>query len=347
MGKATLRAVIGRPDLELVGLYVYNPKKVGVDAGVIAGGEPIGVLATDRIEDILGLEADIVIHSPRIQPPYTHHNAEIERLLASGKNVISINGHTKPDHWGETYVRGFVDACEKGQSSLLGAGLNPGFAAEKIAAVASGLCIRIDHIRISERVDTTAVRSADYVFDVLGFGSTPGDFDPNDPDWPPGELLGGMFSEVVADLVARLGCVLERVESDHTMHPARRDLEVAAGRIAAGTIARTHWQWHGLVEGRRLVTLSIEWSMEPDPAASDRGHPLWRIEITGDPCVDIQVELHRREDDRRRGSPEQDGLAGAVLNAIPFVLAARPGILCPPNATPWQAPSARSKESIE
>ena len=340
MGKATLRAVLEHPDYELVGLYVYNPKKVGVDAGVIAGGEPAGVMATNRIEEILELEADIVIHSPRIQPPYAHHNQDIQRLLASGKNVISINGHSKPEHWGKPYLDRFTEACLAGRSTLLGAGLNPGFAAEKIAAVISGLCTRIDHIQISERVDTRAVKSPDYVFGVLAFGSRVGENDPNDPNWAPAEMLNGMFSEVVADLVDRLGCELERVETDHAMHPAKTDLRIAAGTIAAGTVSRTNWQWHGIVGGKRFVTLSIEWSMDGVASSSGDAHPLWNVSITGDPCVELNVAVHRRAEDLRRTSAEQYGVAGAVLNAIPYVLNAGPGVMRPPEAAPWQ-PSQR------
>ena len=32
-------------------MRVYNPEKVGVDAGVLLGGDPIGVVATDEQQD--------------------------------------------------------------------------------------------------------------------------------------------------------------------------------------------------------------------------------------------------------------------------------------------------------
>src|SRR6185312_8648608 len=43
MGRTALRRVIDHPDLELVGVYVYDPRKVGVDAGEIARRPPTGV----------------------------------------------------------------------------------------------------------------------------------------------------------------------------------------------------------------------------------------------------------------------------------------------------------------
>jgi hypothetical protein len=57
-GVEAIRAILDRPDLELVGAKVYSPDKEGVDAGVLAGRKPCGVTATQDIDDILALGAD-------------------------------------------------------------------------------------------------------------------------------------------------------------------------------------------------------------------------------------------------------------------------------------------------
>ena len=81
MGRTALRRVIDHPDLELAGVYVYDPRKVGVDAGEIARRPPTGVRATNRIEDILALRPDVVLHMSRITLPYEQQNADVARLL--------------------------------------------------------------------------------------------------------------------------------------------------------------------------------------------------------------------------------------------------------------------------
>jgi 4-hydroxy-tetrahydrodipicolinate reductase len=63
------RTILERPDFELAGVRVYNPEKVGKDAGELLDCEPVGVHATD--DDREG--------------PLTDNC----RLLASGKNVVS------------------------------------------------------------------------------------------------------------------------------------------------------------------------------------------------------------------------------------------------------------------
>ena len=58
IGLRALREVIRHPDLELVGVLVFDPEKDGVDAGVLCGGEPVGVTATTNRAAVIGLDAD-------------------------------------------------------------------------------------------------------------------------------------------------------------------------------------------------------------------------------------------------------------------------------------------------
>src|SRR6185437_15409700 len=64
VGTHALRTIIERPDFELAGVRVYNPDKVGRDAGDLAGTDPTGVLATDDVDAILAVDADCVCYSP-------------------------------------------------------------------------------------------------------------------------------------------------------------------------------------------------------------------------------------------------------------------------------------------
>jgi hypothetical protein len=101
--------VIDHPGTELVGLYAYGANKVGKDAGDIARREPTGVIATNSVEEILALDADVVIHAARLGP-YGSHDGDFIPLLESGKNVISINGYSWPNYRGERTYRS-VGGC--------------------------------------------------------------------------------------------------------------------------------------------------------------------------------------------------------------------------------------------
>lgn len=335
MGKTCLRAVIDHPAMELVGLYVYGEAKAGRDAGDIARRPPTGVIATRDVDEILALDADVVIHCARLAPPYGSHDGEILKLLTAGKNVISINGYSRPQHWGGDRLAALEAACAAGGSSLLAAGLNPGFAAEQLAVVATGVCSELDHIEVVESVDCRAVRNPDYVFRILGFGSDPATVDANDPSWGPASSLNGMYAEVLSAMAEHLGVELERIETDHQVFAASEDLSVAAGPIPLGGVSHVNWRWRGIVDGAPKLTMSIHWYMEaahleaPDP-------PLWRIHIQGQPGVRLSVDLEKRPDDTTATSAEQLGVAGGVINAIPLVCAAPAGVMTRPVATPFR-----------
>jgi hypothetical protein len=87
VGKYAIAALHHNPAFELVGCWVHSPDKVGKDAGEIAGIEPIGVKATQSIEEILELEADAVHYAPLLSDP-----GELCRILESG----SARGSRRP-----------------------------------------------------------------------------------------------------------------------------------------------------------------------------------------------------------------------------------------------------------
>lgn len=334
MGKNILRALIDHPAMELVGVFVYSEGKSGKDAGEIARRPETGVLATNHVEEILALDADVVIHAARISPPYGSHDADLIRLLASGKNVISINGFTHAKHWGGARLAALEAACREGHSSLMGAGLNPGFVGEQLATVATGVCSAVDHIAITESVSCLPVRNADYVFKALGFGADPAAANPNDPSWGPAASLNGMYEEVLAAMAAHLDMKLEKVVTEHQAFPATQDIEAMAGVIPKGSVGHYRWRWHGLVGGNPRLTMTIHWYMET--AHLDEEHPpLWTVNIEGQPGIKLRVDMEKRVGDTSPTSAEQIAVAGTVINAIPIVCKAAAGVMLRPLATPF------------
>lgn len=333
MGKTCLRAVIDHPDLELAGLYVYGEAKQGCDAGEIARRAPTGVIATRSMEEILDMDADVVIHAPRIQFPYASHNEDICRLLASGKNVITINGHSFPAYHGKVYVKQFEDACRKGCSTLFSTGLNPGFVVEKIAAAATGICVDIDSIRIREVYNCFEMPGHDYVFNLMGMGSDPDQLDLG--SGPMAELFDGQFGELVCHLANQLNVTIDRIEPDHEVITTPTDIHAVAGVVPAGTVAATNWRWHAIVNGKQFITLSINWIMDDNlPGYEDFKH--WTIQIRGKPGLDISMDLVEPNETGVRTKAVQYGVAGSVINSIAGVCSADPGILDFPTFAPFR-----------
>lgn len=334
MGAAIVRGVLDHPDLEMVGAYVYSDSKSGVDVGTLVGRPAAGVHATNNVEAILAADADVVVHAGRVGP-YGSHDEDIIRLLESGKNVISINGYTYTEYWNNERSKRLQEACIKGNSTLCGAGLNPGFIAEQVATLVTGLSSSVDHVEIVESADATKLRDPNYLFDALGFGADPKIRSANDPSWLPVAAFNGMYEETIGLVAYRLGMTLDRVEGDHIVHTAKADIPVYAGIVRAGTVSHTNWRWHGIVGGKRRLTLSIHWYVDPTNL-DEPNPPLWKVNVTGHPGARISINVEKHPDDRSKMSPEQYAVAARVINLIPLVVAAKPGLMRLPTTTPFR-----------
>lgn len=110
-GAPILRRMLDRPAIEGVGVYVYSRQKGGKEVGELVRRSHVGVRATDRAEDIVVMEADVVVRAGRLGA-YDNHDDEIARFLASGKNVISINGYGYTAYWSNERSARLQAACE-------------------------------------------------------------------------------------------------------------------------------------------------------------------------------------------------------------------------------------------
>ena len=91
MGRITLRQLIDRPDIDLVGVYVTSDKKNGLDAGQIARRPDTGIIATNNIDEILKLEADAVIHTSLLTAPYETQNGNDIDVAHVLNTTVQIN----------------------------------------------------------------------------------------------------------------------------------------------------------------------------------------------------------------------------------------------------------------
>src|SRR5215472_8916767 len=84
VGASAMRAVIGHPDLQLVGVRVYSEVKAGRDAGDLCGLPTTGIVATRDLDAILALKADCVLYMPE-----STDADDVCRLLESGANIVT------------------------------------------------------------------------------------------------------------------------------------------------------------------------------------------------------------------------------------------------------------------
>ncbi|MHB8696140.1 MAG: hypothetical protein ACYDHH_33425, partial [Solirubrobacteraceae bacterium] len=174
VGIWSLRAIIDAPDLELAGVWVSSPAKEGRDAGDLCGRASTGVLATTSVEEILALDADVVIHCQRACEgnQALKFDDDVIRLLESGKNVISTVSYFSPRIEGPDLMAELDAACSAGQSTVFGAGIDPGFVCDRVPALISGMCSEVEQIRMVETYDPSRHPVAEFML-TLGFGKLP------------------------------------------------------------------------------------------------------------------------------------------------------------------------------
>ena len=332
IGKTCLRSVIDHPDLELVGLYVHSDAKAGKDAGEIARRPLTGVKATRSIDEILALDADVVLYLPlNASDSLDGHDVVIKRLLASGKNVITTVAHTYPYALGADYAKGFEDACRAGGSTLFGTGINPGFVAERLSVLLTSACTRVDSMEVTEVYDCSEVASPGFIFDLMRVGQ-PLDVIRNGHGAE--RVFRHIFSEVVGyvDHVMKIG--FDAVVPDHEFGVAQRDLELPVGRVEAGGVVNFRWRWRGMKNGKPFFTIQMLWLVDRTMPGWDVPDG-WTVEIKGVPGYRLHMELVEPVGLPDRSKAMQYCVAGPVIRAIPEVVEAPPGILVVPAFAPY------------
>jgi len=144
VGSAALRGIERHPQLELVGVKVYDDAKVGLDSGEIAGTAATGVLATQDVEEIMALDADCVLYCPL---PWNLE--EMCRLLESGLHVITPCPYWFPFVQNPEVAAAIEASCQKGNVNMHASGCNTGGIAERFPLTFTGWCNRIDGITMT------------------------------------------------------------------------------------------------------------------------------------------------------------------------------------------------------
>ncbi|OMC41390.1 dihydrodipicolinate reductase [Mycobacterium sp. GA-1841] len=320
VGRQSLAAIVAHPDLELIGCFAYTADKVGRDAGELAGIGAIGVPATDDVEALLALKPDCMVYNPMWL-----NVSELVQILESGANVVTTAAFITGHSLGQDRLR-VIDACERGNSSIFGSGINPGFAQLGAIIAASG-CDRIDKVTVVESADISGYDSPATELPV-GF-ARPID----DPELPAMTAKAtAVFVDAVHLLGDALGVQFDEVVCEAEYARTAADVDLGSWSIPADCVAGIAASWHGKVAGRSIVEIRMVWrkgqTLEPDWPI-DQGYS---ITIDGRPTVKMRLDVLPPADFKAKTFSDFMQLpmiltAMPAVNAIPDVVAAPPGII--------------------
>jgi hypothetical protein len=320
VGRRAIGAITRRSNLELVGLWVHSPDKVGVDAGTLAGIDPVGVAATNDVEALLALKPDCVCYTAQGEEFGDRAIREMARILEAGINVVTSSSYSMihPASMRAEWRELLEAAALKGGATAYSTGIEPGFADDQLAVVLAMLSETIELVRVQEffEYDRYDVRD---VLEGMGF-ALPAD-QPSKYDQP-GHLTS-VWGGSVRLLAERLGMKLDGIRENYERIPTPRTLEVACGTIEAGTTGAIRFQTIGVVDGRDAIIIEhinrMASDLAPDwPHAAKNG--TYRVTFEGNPAFTCDIAFE---------TPVGGMTAHAMLlvNAIPYVCDAAPGLV--------------------
>jgi 4-hydroxy-tetrahydrodipicolinate reductase len=129
----------------------------------------------------------------------------------------------------------------------------------------------------------------------------------------------------VLHLVASaIGLTLDSVEETHEIIRADEDITIASGTVAKGTISGMRFEIIGLVDGEERIVVEHVTRLRDDDAPDWPQGQCYRILIEGDPHLKLELELSSDHGDHNHAGCLATALH--VVNAIPHVVAATPGV---------------------
>ncbi len=331
VGKMIIAEVIDHPLFELVGVGVSNPTKVGLDAGTLCGLDPIGIAATDDLDQLIALAPDALVH---YGPTAAHADANLRVIgafLAAGIDVCSTAMtpwvwpamSLNPPSWTEP----IVEACAAGGSSCFTTGIDPGFANDLFPMTLMGLCSQIELVRASEILDYQHYEG-DYEQE-MGIGHPP-EYKPmlEHPD-----VLVMAWGATVPMMATAVGIELDTITTTWDKWVTDQPLPTAKGTIEPGQVAAIHFTINGVLDGRTRIQLEHVNRIGPDAAPDwPRGtqYDVYRVEIIGQPSI-TQETAFRFTDGSGRDAATAGCLATGLraLNAVPAVNDLAPGWVTP------------------
>ncbi|MCB2049691.1 MAG: hypothetical protein KDE32_15930 [Novosphingobium sp.] len=318
VGSEIVRRMAGHPQLELVGVLVHFPEKVGRDSGELVGAAPNGVITTDKLDEIIALKPDAAIWSGLVNDTDAY-----VKLLEAGINVYtSIGCYYLPQSPEEPHL---TEAALKGGTSITAGGNIPGLISDALPLFLTGYTGKIRQIRMWQRNDMSSGPSAPQI-QSLGVGYYPG-------EWEFAEAMNSGFTWAIgqsARMVADgLGIEFEGIRMEkfeQVLAPEDYVLPASGLEIRKGMVAGVRWTFIAQASGGR----DFYWLVNEQSTRLDHGEgwrtnfddPAWRVEIDGDPSI---VSTFGWPSGTAPGKACHELNAARAMNIVPRLIEAKPG----------------------
>ncbi|HZR31370.1 MAG TPA: hypothetical protein VFA76_05915 [Terriglobales bacterium] len=305
IGAGMVRLMLQKPEIEIVGAIDIDPEKNGKDLGRVVGADrDLGVTVRQDVRDVLRTGAHVVVHTTS---SYLEKVADqLIGCLNAGLHVVSTCEELAYPFRKHPELSQKLDrTAREHRVALLGTGVNPGFAMDKLVLTLGTACQQVSKVRVRRVVDAAGRRLP--LQKKVGAGMTEQEFR---AQVAAGVIKHHGLPESAAMIADSFGISLDRIEE--TIEPVIADsavrsefLEVPAGRVkGVRQVAR------GMAAGGENVYLELQMYLKaPEPVDA--------IEIFGVPDLKLSIP----------GGIHGDLATAAIaVNCIPALLEVKPGL---------------------
>jgi 4-hydroxy-tetrahydrodipicolinate reductase len=306
IGAAVARQVATRKGFQIVGGIDIDRAKVGLDLGeVIELGKTLKVRVTnDPITGIRKARPDVVVlctHSSlRKAMP------QIEAVLKLKKPIVSTTEELSyPVGSNRALAKKIDRLAKKGKVAVLGTGVNPGFAMDALPIMLTGICERVDSVRVDRYQDARTRRLP--FQQKIGSGLTLDQFASKVKD---GSVRHVVLAESVTMIADALGWKLDKVTDEITPKVAEKAVESELIAVDPGYVCGIVQDGVGWRRGKPVITLHMEAYLGA-PDSYDA------VTIEGSPRVTQKID---------GGLHGDVATASITVNSIPKILRVAPGL---------------------
>lgn len=306
IGAGVVRQVATRKGFKVVGAVDIDPAKAGRDLGDVVGlGRQLKVkVSNDAKKAIKSSKPDVAVLCT--QSSMKNVLPQIEAIVKMKVPIVSTTEELAyPSKANMKYARQIHQLAKKYKVAILGTGVNPGFVMDALPITLTGVCERVEKIRV-DRVQDARIRRLPFQ-QKIGAGLTREQFQKK---VDAGTVRHVGLTESVSMIADALGMKVERITDE--IQPKIAVAAVASEFLAVdpGYVCGIVQDGVGYSNGEPVITLHMEAYLGA-PESYDS------VEITGSPALKTKIS----------GGVHGDiATASITVNSIPKILEVEPGL---------------------